>query len=157
MTRMRNHIEPGTLKEYDGQYATVALDSYEDELFREEVILLGANSKSQNLPFVNDKVLLVWDAFGECYMLAALLCEQQTRPQEDTLERVSDNGFLSVRTTAGGKVEIKNSTAELITILHDLVSALEIGTTPTMLGPQLMSTATATFTAVKTKLESMKV
>lgn len=158
---MRNTILPAKLVKYDGEYATVLLQSWGGDPAAdtvEEVIPLSINTRSQTLPEPGEDVLVVWDHAGDVYMLGSFSCDNQPRPDSDTDTHRIANENIRLRITSDGKLEIANDTAELVEVLSDLIQALITATTPTAAGPQPLSVSVdGTLAQLKALIDSFKV
>jgi len=161
---VRNKILPATLKSYDGEYAKVLLRHWggESSDYVEEIMPIAGNTSSQFLPNIGDDVLLAWDDAGDCYMLGAVVSGNQSRPESDErtiqLKSVSSSAATNMTIIASpdGKIQIKNNTAELITIISNLIQALTTATTPTITGPQPLSIAPTILPQLQILVDSMK-
>ena len=162
---LRNTIVFGKLKKYDGKdFAVIELPQFDDDpedRKLEDILILTPNSKSQNLPHVNDNVAIAFDNDGEGLLLGAYHAEISPRPETEDTDIVSDNGQILIRLT-GENIEIKNQNNELIDLIIQLFDLLLNSTTATGIGAQKLSIAlpdatTSLLGQLKSKVESFKV
>jgi len=155
---MENMILPGTLTAFDGQFATVKIaTTEEDESQFTEVMVLTSNISSQNMPHVDETVLVALDYAGDAYILGSFASDAQTRPETNVKDIVMDNDDIKIRLT-DGKIEIRNAANELISILDELSDKLISTTVATMFGAQNLSISlSGELLAIKNKLLTFKV
>jgi len=138
---MKNKIIPGILKSYSGNYAVVTLPQFSEKTEIEEVQVLRKNINSKDKPQVDDSVLIVFDDYGDSYVLGSLTNEAQPDTSGNDKDIVLDNGVISLSLYNDGKFEVKNQTNELIAIIDELLTKLIVSTTATAVGAQSLSIA----------------
>lgn len=105
---------------------------------------------------------VVTPEMDRCFHLSDAIAVPGLLPSNKKTLSTSDSkleivyGKTKIIIDKSGKVAIGNAQAELLAILDDLITKLTTATTPTPMGPQLLSIAAADLPAMKAKLALIK-